>query len=58
MGRIHQRRLADAIKQSGPEVKEQGIVIVLGNNGKVIYRGMGKVPWSNIYGRYYNGLPL
>ena len=50
--------LVDAIKQSGPEVKEQGVVIVLGNNRKVIHRGMGTVPQSNMYGRYYNGLPL
>merc|ERR1712176_569283 len=40
--------LADAVQQSGSEVKEQGIVIVLGNNGKVIRRGVGTVPWRQI----------
>lgn len=40
--------LSDAIAQSGPNVKEEGIVIVVANTGKVIRRGVGKVPWRQM----------
>lgn len=35
----------DAIEQNGDKVKEEGIAIVVANNGKIIRRGVGKVPW-------------
>lgn len=38
----------DAVKQSGESVKEEGIAIVIANNGKVIRRGVGKVPWRQM----------
>ena len=37
--------MADAVKQSGAEVKEKGIAIIVGNNGKVVRRGVGMIPW-------------
>jgi hypothetical protein len=40
--------LADAIVQSGPNVKEEGIAIVVANTGKVVRRGVGKVPWRQM----------
>jgi hypothetical protein len=40
--------LADAVAQSGPNVKEEGIAIVVANTGKVIRRGVGKVPWRQM----------
>ena len=40
--------LTDAISQSGPNVKEEGIAIVVANTGKVIRRGVGKVPWRQM----------
>jgi hypothetical protein len=43
-----QEELEDAIKQSGESVKEDGIAIVIANNGKVIRRGVGKVPWRQM----------
>lgn len=42
----------DAIKQDSNgdvnKLKEEGIVIVLANDGKVIRRGVGKVPWRQM----------
>mmetsp|Transcript_8573 Transcript_8573/g.12587 ORF Transcript_8573/g.12587 Transcript_8573/m.12587 type:complete len:357 (+) Transcript_8573:69-1139(+) len=38
----------DAVKQGGDKVKEEGIAIVLANDGKVIRRGVGKVPWRKM----------
>lgn len=35
----------DAVKQSGESAREEGIAIVIANNGKVIRRGVGTVPW-------------
>ncbi len=35
----------DAVKQSGEQARKEGIVLVIANNGKVIRRGVGKVPW-------------
>ena len=40
--------IADAVKQSGPDAKEKGIAIIVANNGKVIRRGVGRVPWRQI----------
>lgn len=39
----------DAIKQSNNEaIDEEGIAIVVASNGKVIRRGVGKVPWRQM----------
>lgn len=43
-----QQELDDAVKQSGENVKDEGIAIVIANNGKVIRRGVGKVPWRQM----------
>ena len=40
--------LDDAIKQSSEDVKQEGIAIVIASNGKVIRRGVGKVPWRQM----------
>lgn len=40
--------LNDAVTQSGPMVKQEGIAIVLANDGKVLRRGIGKVPWRQM----------
>lgn len=40
--------LQDAVVQSGPMVKQEGVAIVLANDGKVIRRGVGKVPWRQM----------
>ena len=38
----------DAIKQSGDQAKKEGIALVIANNGKIIRRGVGKVPWRQM----------
>ena len=38
----------DAVKQSGEQARKEGIAIVVANNGKVIRRGVGKVPWRQM----------
>lgn len=38
----------DAIAQNGENAKREGIAIVVANNGKVIRRGVGKVPWRQM----------
>lgn len=38
----------DAVKQSGEQARKEGIAIVTANNGKVIRRGVGKVPWRQM----------
>jgi hypothetical protein len=44
-----QQELDDAVKQaSGEKVEDEGIAIVIANNGKVIRRGVGKVPWRQM----------
>jgi ribosome biogenesis protein Nip4 len=43
-----QNELQDAIQQNGEQVKEEGIAIVIANNGKVVRRGVGKVPWRQM----------
>lgn len=40
--------MADAVRQSGGTVKEEGIAIVVANNGKVVRRGVGTVPWRQM----------
>lgn len=40
--------LRDAVAQNGPQAKEEGIAIVIRNNGKVLRRGVGKVPWRQM----------
>lgn len=37
--------MADAVKQNGESVREDGIAIVVENTGKIIRRGVGTVPW-------------
>jgi len=43
-----QEEMNDAIEQSGESIKEEGIAIVIANNGKCIRRGVGKVPWRQM----------
>jgi hypothetical protein len=38
----------DAVEQNGENAKEEGIAIVVSSNGKVIRRGVGKVPWRQM----------
>jgi len=38
----------DAVRQSGDMAKEEGIAVVVANNGKVLRRGVGKVPWRQM----------
>jgi len=38
----------DAVKQNGEKAKEEGIAVVIANNGKVLRRGVGKVPWRQM----------
>mmetsp|Transcript_23695 Transcript_23695/g.68107 ORF Transcript_23695/g.68107 Transcript_23695/m.68107 type:complete len:333 (+) Transcript_23695:89-1087(+) len=38
----------DAVKQSGEQAKKEGIALVVASNGKVIRRGVGKVPWRQM----------
>ena len=40
--------LKDAVAQGGEKLKEEGIVIVVRNDGEVIRRGVGMVPWKQI----------
>jgi len=40
--------MKDAIEQSGKRVKNEGIVLVVSNEGKVIRRGVGTVPWKQM----------
>lgn len=40
-----QAEMNDAVKQSGELARKDGIALVIANNGKVIRRGVGKVPW-------------
>lgn len=43
-----QEELQDAITQGGDNVKRDGIALVVANNGKVIRRGVGTVPWRQM----------
>jgi hypothetical protein len=40
--------MKDAVQQNGPQAKDEGIAIVVRNNGKVLRRGVGKVPWRQM----------
>ena len=37
-----------AVTQVGDNVREEGIALVVTNNGKVLRRGIGKVPWRQM----------
>lgn len=43
-----QAEMSDAVKQNGEMVKQDGIAIVVANNGEIIRRGVGKVPWRSM----------
>jgi hypothetical protein len=38
----------DAVELNGEKVREEGIAVVVASNGKVIRRGVGKVPWRQM----------
>jgi hypothetical protein len=38
----------DAVELNGEKVRDEGIAIVVASNGKVIRRGVGKVPWRQM----------
>ncbi|KAL7574784.1 hypothetical protein ACA910_010629 [Epithemia clementina (nom. ined.)] len=40
--------ISDAVAQNGEKAKTEGIVIVIANNGKVLRRGVGKIPWRQM----------
>ena len=40
--------ISDAVNQNGEKAKTEGIAIVIANNGKVLRRGVGKVPWRQM----------
>lgn len=40
--------MADAVAQNGDSTRTEGIAIVVANTGKVIRRGVGKVPWRQM----------
>jgi hypothetical protein len=40
--------MKDAVAQNGPQAREEGIAVVIRNNGKVLRRGVGKVPWRQM----------
>jgi len=40
--------MKDAVAQSGEKAREEGIAVVVANTGKVIRRGVGKVPWRQM----------
>lgn len=43
-----QAEMDNAVEQNGENAKEEGIAIVVASNGKVIRRGVGKVPWRQM----------
>ena len=43
-----QREIKDAVTQSGESAKKDGIAIVVANNGEIIRRGVGLVPWREM----------
>ena len=43
-----QAEMADAVAQNGPQTATEGIAIVVENTGKVMRRGIGKVPWRQM----------
>jgi hypothetical protein len=38
----------DAVEQNGEKAREEGIAIVVASTGKVLRRGVGKVPWRQM----------
>jgi len=40
----------DAVKQNSQKVKDDGIVIVVENTGKIVKRGVGQIPWRDTVG--------
>ncbi|GAX21347.1 hypothetical protein FisN_6Lh087 [Fistulifera solaris] len=40
--------MADAVQQNGEKAREEGIAVVVASNGKVVRRGVGKVPWRQM----------
>jgi len=42
------QEISDAVKQNGESVKTDGIAIVVANNGEIIRRGVGTVPWRQM----------
>lgn len=40
--------MAEAVAQNGPQTATEGIAIVVENTGKVMRRGIGKVPWRQM----------
>ena len=40
-----QEEIDNAVEQNGESVKKDGIAIVVANNGSIIRRGVGTVPW-------------
>ena len=40
----------DAVAQNGETAKNEGIAIVIAKSGKVLRRGVGKVPWRQMMG--------
>lgn len=38
----------DAVELNGEKVRDEGIALVVASNGKVIRRGVGKVPWRQM----------
>lgn len=38
----------DAMELNGEKVRDEGIALVIASNGKVIRRGVGKVPWRQM----------
>ncbi|KAL7460728.1 hypothetical protein ACHAXS_001172 [Conticribra weissflogii] len=37
-----------AVKQAGEQVRDDGIALVVANDGKVLRRGVGRVPWKQM----------
>mmetsp|Transcript_23029 Transcript_23029/g.51361 ORF Transcript_23029/g.51361 Transcript_23029/m.51361 type:complete len:355 (-) Transcript_23029:34-1098(-) len=47
-GEFIQAEMDTAAEQAGGTVLEQGVALVIANNGKVLRRGVGKVPWRQM----------
>jgi len=43
-----EQEVKDAVEQNGESVKTDGIAIVVANNGSIIRRGVGTVPWRKM----------
>ena len=43
-----EQEIKDAVEQGGESVKKDGIAIVVANNGSIIRRGVGTVPWRQM----------